>query len=338
MVRATEAGLLLSSAGLALNALAAHPRVWVLFCAAALMAALDGLQRPSLEALVPRLVPRDELPGAAALQSLRGNVGQLAGPALGGLLIAGAGLPVAYLVDTASFAVSLLVLGLLRAAPPPPEAERPSLRGIADGLRYARGRQDLLGTYLVDVVAMLFGMPMALFPAIALRFGGARTLGLLYAAPAAGALLISAASGWIGRVHRHGLAILLAAAAWGAAIVGFGLAAPLWLALAMLAAAGAADMVSGKFRTINKGQAFYLALSVYTVLPEPFPDVAPAPPEGSSRQPDVWRPGAVGDPAVDRADADAQRLRQLNPVEHVVIVVGLALHVSSVLRLLIRGR
>jgi MFS family permease len=249
MVRATEAGLLLSSAGLALNALAAHPLLWVLFCAAALMAALDGLQRPSLEALVPRLVPRDELPGAAALQSLRGNVGQLAGPALGGLLIAGAGLPTAYVVDMASFAVSLVALSLLRAVPPPPEAERPSLRGIADGLRYARGRQDLLGTYLVDIVAMLFGMPMALFPAIAARFAGAGTLGLLYAAPAAGALLISAASGWIGRVHRHGLAILAAAAVWGAAIVGFGLAAPPWLALAMLAAAGAADMVSGMFRT-----------------------------------------------------------------------------------------
>jgi MFS family permease len=250
MLRATEAGLLLTSAGLALNALAERPHVWVLFCAAALTAALDGLQRPSLEALVPRLVPRDELPGATALQSLRGTAGQLAGPALGGLLIAGAGLPAAYTVDTASFAVSLLALGMLRAVPPPPDAERPSLRGIVEGLRYARARKDLLGTYVVDVVAMVFGMPMALFPAIAARLGGARTLGLLYAAPAAGAMLISAASGWIGRIHRHGLAILLAAAAWGAAVVGFGLAAPLWLALLMLAVAGAADMVSGMFRTV----------------------------------------------------------------------------------------
>ncbi len=250
MLRATEAGLLLTSAGLALNALAGRPHVWVLFCAAALMAALDGLQRPSLEALVPRLVPREELPGATALQSLRGTAGQLAGPALGGLLIAGAGLPAAYTVDAASFAVSLLALGMLRAVPPPPDARRPSLRGIVEGLRYARARKDLLGTYVVDIVAMVFGMPMALFPAIAARLGGARTLGLLYAAPAAGAMLIGAASGWIGRIHRHGLAILLAAAAWGAAVVGFGLAGPLWLALLMLAAAGAADMVSGMFRTV----------------------------------------------------------------------------------------
>jgi len=254
MLRATEAGLLLTSAGLALNALAERPHVWVLFCAAALMAALDGLQRPSLEALVPRLVPRDELPGATALQSLRGTAGQLAGPALGGLLIAGAGLPAAYTVDAASFAVSLLALGMLRAVPPPPDAQRPSLRGIVEGLRYARARKDLLGTYVVDIVAMVFGMPMALFPAIAARLGGARTLGLLYAAPAAGAMLISAGSGWIGRIHRHGLAILLAAAAWGAAVVGFGLAGPLWLALLMLAAAGAADMVSGMFRTVMWNQ------------------------------------------------------------------------------------
>ena len=153
-------------------------------------------------------------------------------------------------MDAASFAVSLLALGMLRAVPPPPDAQRPSLRGIVEGLRYARARKDLLGTYVVDIVAMVFGMPMALFPAIAARLGGARTLGLLYAAPAAGAMLISAASGWIGRIHRHGLAILLAAAAWGAAVVGFGLAGPLWLALLMLAAAGAADMVSGMFRTV----------------------------------------------------------------------------------------
>lgn len=248
MVRLTEAGLALTSLGLFANALLPHPSVWVLFCAAALMAALDGLQRPSLEALVPRLVTRDELPGASALQSLRGNAGQLAGPAIGGLLIAGAGLPAAYLVDTTSFAASLVTLGLLRAIPPPPDADRASLRGIVEGLRYARSRPELLGTYVVDIVAMLFGMPMALFPAIAAGLGGARTLGLLYAAPAAGALLVSAASGWIGRVRRHGIAILVAAAAWGAAIVGFGLARSLWLVLTMLAAAGAADMVSGMFR------------------------------------------------------------------------------------------
>jgi MFS family permease len=249
LVQATEAGLALASACLAANALLPHPGVWVLYAAAAVMAGLDGLQRPSLKALVPRLVTREELPAAAALDSLRGNVSMLAGPALGGLLIAAAGLPVAYLVDVASFAVSLLALRLVRAVPPPPEAARLSLRSVAEGLRYAWSRPELLGTYLVDIVAMVFGMPMALFPAIAERFGGAGTLGLLYAAPSAGALLVSAASGWMARVRRHGLAIALAAAAWGAAITAFGLVGSLGPALALLSVAGGADMVSGMFRT-----------------------------------------------------------------------------------------
>jgi MFS family permease len=189
------------------------------------------------------------MPAAAALRSLRGNVGMLAGPALGGLLIATAGLPTAYLVDVASFAVSLLALRLIRAVPPPPDARRPSLRSVADGLRYAWSRPELLGTYVVDIVAMVFGMPMALLPAIAAGLGGAGTLGLLYAAPSAGALLVSAASGWTARVHRHGLAIALAAAVWGLAIAGFGLVGSLWPALVLLAVAGGADMVSGMFRT-----------------------------------------------------------------------------------------
>jgi MFS family permease len=249
LVRATEAGLALVSAGLAVNALLPHPNVGVLFAAAAAMAGLDGLQRPSLEALVPRLVTREELPAAAALRSLRGNVGMLAGPAMGGLLIATAGLPTAYLVDVASFGVSLLALRLIRAVPPPPDAQRPSLRSVADGLRYAWSRPELLGTYVIDIVAMVFGMPMALFPAIAVGFGGAGALGLLYAAPSAGALLVSAASGWTARVHRHGLAIALAAGVWGLAITSFGLAGSLWSALVLLAVAGGADMVSGMFRT-----------------------------------------------------------------------------------------
>ena len=119
---------------------------------------------------------------------------------------------------------------------------------MVEGLRYARSRPELIGTYLVDMAAMFFGMPMALFPALAVRFGGSAALGALYAAPSAGAFLATLTSGWTGRVHRHGRAISIAAALWGLAIVGFGLAPWLWLALLGLAAAGAADMVSGIFR------------------------------------------------------------------------------------------
>jgi MFS family permease len=250
MVQLTELGLALLSAVLVLNALAGRPRVWVLFVVAALAAALDGLQRPSLDALLPRLVPREEMAAATALASLRMSLGMVGGPALGGLLVARFGLAATYAVDVVSFGFSLVMLRMMRAVPPPPDAARPSLRGVVEGLRYARSRQELLGTYVVDIVVMVFGMPQALFPAIATRYGGAGVLGLLYAAASVGALLANATSGWTGRVQRHGRAILVAAAVWGTAIAAFGLAAQLWLALALLGLAGAADMVSGIFRLV----------------------------------------------------------------------------------------
>ncbi len=249
MVRRTELGLATVSAALLANALLPRPQLAVLYAAAAVAAALDGLQRPSLDALVPRIVSRQELPAASALSSLRSNLGMVLGPPLGGVLIALAGLPATYAVDVASFAASLVALGRMAAVPPPAGAERPSLRRIAEGLRYARSRPELIGTYLVDVNAMIFGMPIALFPALATRYGGAGALGLLYAAPSVGSLVATLTSGWTGRVYRHGRAVILAAAAWGLAIVGFGLANALWPALLLLALAGAADMVSGMFRT-----------------------------------------------------------------------------------------
>jgi MFS family permease len=132
--------------------------------------------------------------------------------------------------------------------PAAPGAQRPSLRGIGEGIRYALSRQELIGTYTVDMVAMFFGMPMALFPALADRLGGPSVLGLLYAAPAVGSLVASATSGWAARVHRHGLAIVVAASGWGLAIAAFGLAPSVPLALLFLGLAGAADMISGVFR------------------------------------------------------------------------------------------
>jgi MFS family permease len=248
MVQLTELALAGASGVLVLNA-ALSPQVWLLFVVAALMAALDGLQRPSLEALEPRLVDRDELPSAAALSSLVMTAGMIGGPAFGGVLIAVIGLPATYGFDVATFAVSLGALRLMRAVPPPPDAERPSLHGIAEGFRYARGRPELLGTYGVDMVAMFFGMPNALFPALAAELGGGATLlGLLYAAPAAGSLLATATSGWITRVRRHGAAVCIAAAGWGVGIVVVGLAPGVVLALVGLVVAGFADMVSGIFR------------------------------------------------------------------------------------------
>jgi MFS family permease len=248
MVRLTELSSCLVVGALIVNATLAHAQLWVLFVAASVAAALDALQRPSLDALVPRLVSREKMAAAAGLESLRGNLGHVAGPPVAGVLIATIGLPVTYGVDAATFGVSLIALLLMRPVPRASERERVSIASIRAGLGFAWRRKDLLGTYLVDMNAMFFGMPIALFPQIAAGFGGPAVLGVLYASPSIGALLAAVTSGWVRSVRRHGRAIVFAAAAWGAAIVGFGLSPALWLAVLTLAAAGAADEVSGLFR------------------------------------------------------------------------------------------
>jgi MFS family permease len=249
LVQIAEVGAAVVAGVLLVNAALPDPQLWVLYVCSALLAAFMALRRPPLDALVPRLVERDELKAAAALEFTVHNFAFVAGPALGGVLIAAAGLEATYALDVASFAFSLVVLTMMRTPPPPADAEPPSLRTIRDGVRYAGSRQELIGTYLIDMNAMFFGMPMALFPALAKGYGGAEALGVMYAAPAAGAIVFGVTSGWTRRVHRHGRAIAYAAAAWGAAIVAFGFADALWLAVACLAVAGGMDAISGVFRS-----------------------------------------------------------------------------------------
>jgi MFS family permease len=247
MVLITEFLMAMSSAALVLNSLLPRPQAWVLFLCATAIAGLNGLKRPSLEALTPRLVAPELMPACSALRAVTGTLGGVIGPALGGALAATAGPAIAYSIDLATFVISLVALWMMRATPPPLNADRPSLRSLAEGLRYARSRPELMGTYVIDMNAMFFGMPMALFPAIATKFGGA-SVGLLYAAPSVGAFFASLASRWAARVNRHGLAVIIAAGIWGLAIIAFGFADRLWLALLWLAVAGAGDMVSGLFR------------------------------------------------------------------------------------------
>jgi MFS family permease len=239
---------------LVFNSLLPQPRVWVLYLCAALFAAMNGLQRPSLDALMPRLVPAELVPAASALRSLGATVGMIGGPALGGLLVATVGPALTYSFDFVTFAASLAALWAMSAVPPPVGADRPSLRTIVEGLALRALRPELLGTYLIDINAMFFGMPMALFPAIAERFGGS-SVGLLYAAPAVGAMCVTLTSGWTKRVNRHGLCVVLAAGVWGAGNSRLRVRADCYgRRYSCLALAGAADMISGLFRMTIWGQ------------------------------------------------------------------------------------
>jgi MFS family permease len=251
----TEAGLGLTSVLLTFNALLARPMVWPLYACAASGMALAALQRPSLDAAVPRLLTTRQLTAGSALLSLGSNAGAIAGPAIGGFLAAGPGPAAAYGLDAASFAISLGLLALLSPLPRRDEeqaadaAEQGTVLGdILAGLRYARGRPELVGSYTADLAAMLLAYPNSLLPflAVILHAGGA--VGLMFSAQAAGAVAASLTSRWISHVRRYGLAIVLSATAWGASTVGLGLAPGIGLALAFLAIGGAADMLSGTFR------------------------------------------------------------------------------------------
>ena len=253
LIRWCEAGLGGCAALLLINASLPRPAMWPLYLIAAVMMALTALQRPSLDASVPRVVTRDQLTAAAALLSLSASASMIAGTTLGGLLATWPGPRAVYVLDAASFAVSLGFLSRLGPLPAPATADgddAPSggLGGLLSGLRYARGRPELIGSYLADLAAMTFAYPNALFPFMAVELHAPWAVGLMFAAPSAGALAASATSGWTGRVHRHGRAIALAAAAWGLAITGFGLAPDIGVALALLVLAGGADMLSGIFR------------------------------------------------------------------------------------------
>ncbi|MGH3155232.1 MAG: MFS transporter [Streptosporangiaceae bacterium] len=248
----SEAGLGGFALLLMLNALQPRPALWPVYVVAAAIMGLAALQRPSLDASVPRIVPRDRLTAASALLSLSGNASFIMGASLGGVLAAGPGPGVVYAVDTASFALSFGLLCLLRPLPPgaPSGAEgRPAgLRSVLAGLGYARRRPELIGSYLADLAAMTLAYPVSLFPFVAVALHAPWSVGLMFSATSAGALVFSALSGWAGRVRRHGLAIAGAATVWGAAIAGFGLAPNVAVALAWLVLAGAADMMSGLFR------------------------------------------------------------------------------------------
>ncbi len=247
MLRITEIGQTSVTAILLLNSLLPQPRVWILFLSVALHAGLAALQRPAFESFIQKVIPPDLMSSVMALNSIRYSVGAIVSPAVAGIIATQLSASVAYSIDLVTFLASLTAVFMLRHVPPPENAERPSWEGIKKAWRYAFSRQELLGTYFIDIAAMFFAMPQALYPALAVIYGD-KYVGFFPASIAAGALVASLTSGWTKKIQRHGLFVTIAAVLWGVAIIFFGLVDSIAPALLFLAAAGFFDMISGIFR------------------------------------------------------------------------------------------
>jgi MFS family permease len=252
LVLVTTTSLAVVSAGLTAQAFAGLGMVWLLYALVAIQSALGSVNAPARQTFLPRLLPPAQLAAGLALNRISFQLMLIGGPALGGLITATTGsLRACYLADTLSFAAALYGVAGLPAMQPREDKARPGPRAVAAGLGLIARSQVLAGAFLTDLNATVFGLPVALFPAInADRFGGSpSTLGLLTAAIGVGGLVSSVFSGPVGKVSRRGLAMLCSAAVWGAAFAGFALAPALWLALSLLAIAGAADTFTVVFRS-----------------------------------------------------------------------------------------
>ncbi|MGW5382607.1 enterobactin transporter EntS [Nocardia sp. NPDC003963] len=246
IVVAARAAVVIVFAVLAVNALLPDPKLWVVYAAAVTAGGINGLGGPALLAIVPSLVGPGSLAGAAALTALATQFGAVIGPAVAGMVAAGPGLAVCFAADAVCFAISAVLLCFLPPMPPDAgESPRP-VQAMLEGFAFVRRDRVVGGVLLIDTLAMVLAMPYVLFPELAAEHfgGGPQTVGLLYAAPAVGALLGALASGWAGRVTGTGTVLTGAVLVWGAAIACVGLTASLWLALVALAVAGLADTIS----------------------------------------------------------------------------------------------
>jgi MFS family permease len=248
----TQMALAASSLCLALLALMPSPPIVALYVVAFFAAGTGAVDQPARSSAIPRLVPRERLPAAIAVNSLSYQAVSVVGPAFAGVLIATTGIASAFAFDVVTFIAAIAALLVIAPIPPHPGAARPGLRAVVEGLSFARARRIVFATFVIDLDAMVFGMPSSLFPQLALTVfnAGAAGYGLLTAAPALGALVGATLTGWVGRVRRPGRGVVVAVAAWGVAIVAFGLLTVSFpLALACLAIAGAADVISAVLRS-----------------------------------------------------------------------------------------
>lgn len=246
----TEFGLGIATLILLINSLSSEPKVMVIYTVTFFYAVLDGIQRPSLGALLPQVVPTDTLASATAVNSMRWNFGSILGPSLGGFIAATAGPAFAYGIDVVTYLIATLLFMKMSAKAAASTKERIDVKMMFSGFNYAKSRPDLLGTYAIDIIAMVLAFPNALFPFMANEFDAPWSLGLLYASMSVGALIASTTSGWIAKIHHHGRAIVYAATVWGIAMALTGLAPNIYFALFGLMIAGSADMISGLFRSL----------------------------------------------------------------------------------------
>jgi MFS family permease len=250
----TNVGVAITSALLWLQAFANFGSVWLVLGLLAVNQAFFAINMPTRGAVVARLVPAELLPSANALNTTMATFGAVFGPLLAGALIPVLGLSTLYLIDVIALTITLAAVWRLPSIPPlNGPSRRAGVRDVIDGFKYLAGQKILLASFVADIIAMVFGMPRALIPEMAERTfgdppGGGPALGWLYAALPLGAMLIGLFSGWLTRIHRQGVAVVVSICAWGAAVAAFGLAHSLWLAVVFMALAGAADMVSAVYR------------------------------------------------------------------------------------------
>jgi MFS family permease len=250
LLMVTELLLAGTSTGLGLDSLGGRPALWPLFVLTAIASAFSAVDSSGRSAMVASIVGPESYAASNALWQLLYQTGSVAGPAVAGVLLADVGVGVIYWADAATFGVAFLSVVLLGKVPRPAERTAFGVKSIAEGFRFLKGRQALQSTFVIDLNAMIFGMPRAVFPALGLDYfrGGAQAVGFLYSAPAAGALIGALLTGWVGRVRRQGRAVIVAVGIWGAAIAAFGVCPLLAPALVLLAIAGAADVISAVFR------------------------------------------------------------------------------------------
>lgn len=236
--------------GLAVNALLPEPSVTAIFVLTIFIQSAVGFHRPAMDAAVQKIVDQKDYATIGALGGLRYSVGSILGPAMGGVLIAAFGAAIAYWIDAATFIISFLLILTMKSMPAPERVRKNHADDIREGLQYALKRPVLMGSYIVDIIAMTFAFPVAIFPEMSVAWGGAQAAGVLFSAMSVGSLVMTILSGWTSGVKRHGAAIIISAAIWGIAIIALAYAPNLTVAVICLGVAGAADMVSGLFRGI----------------------------------------------------------------------------------------